>query len=44
MSAPTQVSDKINELAAEAQTTPQLMRVLWELAADASKNMQKGVS
>jgi hypothetical protein len=44
MSAPTQVSDSIHELAAEAQTTPQLMRALWQLAADASKNMQKGVS
>mmetsp|Transcript_11492 Transcript_11492/g.17224 ORF Transcript_11492/g.17224 Transcript_11492/m.17224 type:complete len:609 (-) Transcript_11492:90-1916(-) len=44
MSAPTQVSDSIHELAAEAQTTPQLMRALWQLAADASKNMQKGDS
>ena len=44
MSAPTQVSDSIHELAAAAQTTPQLMRALWQLAADASKNMQKGVS
>jgi len=38
------VSDSIHELAAEAQTTPQLMRALWQLAADASKNMQKGDS
>ena len=44
MSAPTKVSDSIHELAAAAQTTPQLMRALWQLAADASKNMQKGVS
>ena len=44
MSAPTQVPDTIHTLAAEAQTTPQMMRVLWQLAADASKNMQKGVS
>lgn len=44
MSAPTQLPDTIHELAAEAQTTPQMMRVLWQLAADACKNMQKGVS
>ena len=44
MSAPTQVPGTIHQLAAEAQTTPQMMRVLWQLAADASKNMQKGVS
>ena len=44
MSAPAKVPDTIHELAAEAQTTPQMMRVLWQLAADASKNMQKGVS
>ena len=44
MSAPVQVSSNIHELAAEATTTPQMMRVLWQLAADASKNMQKGVS
>jgi hypothetical protein len=44
MSAPTQVPDTIHELAADAQTTPQMMRALWQLAADACKNMQKGVS
>jgi hypothetical protein len=44
MSAPTQVLGTIHELAAEAQTTPQMMRALWRLAADATKNMQKGVS
>ena len=28
----------------EARTLPQLMETLWELIADAAKNMQKGVS
>jgi len=45
MSAPAaKVPDTIHELAAEAETTPQMMRVLWQLAADACKNMQKGDS
>ena len=43
LSSPTQLSDTIIGLAAEAETTPQMMRALWELVADASKNMQKGV-
>ena len=44
LSSSAQQSDTISGLAAKAETTPQLMHVLWLMVADASKNMQKGVS